>query len=161
MLATGQTERAIAAFDQVIARGGAGDQYSYLFRGRAQMAKGDIDAAMIDFDRALAISPSSTDALLARGMAWTRKRNFESALKDLDQALSKDERVESYLARGRVYEEQGNAERAMADFRRATELPPKNVFDVIAQVDAKKRMDEINKRVPCGTARANGTDTCL
>ena len=44
MVATGQHERAIVAFDQVIDRG-VDDPLPYLLRGKALLTKGDVDRA--------------------------------------------------------------------------------------------------------------------
>jgi hypothetical protein len=54
-----------------------------------------------------------------------------------------------------VYEAQGKSDLAVADLRKATTLAPKNIFDTVAQAGAKKRIDELAKRVPCGAADRN------
>jgi hypothetical protein len=64
--------------------------------------------------------------------------------------------------RGQIHEAQGDASGAIADFRKATELPPKGFFDLMAQADAKKRVDRLGRNIPCGTSgRAGDRDTCL
>ncbi len=66
--------------------------------------------------------------------------------------------LEAYYARGRLYQEHGRAELATADFRKAIELHAKTFFDVVAQADAKKRLETLGKQIPCG---ASGNATCL
>jgi hypothetical protein len=41
-------------------------------------------------------------------------------------------------------------------------LAPKSPFDVLAQAEARKHIDQLAKRVPCGGAgRTGGNETCL
>jgi tetratricopeptide (TPR) repeat protein len=161
MVATGQHERAIVAFDQVIGRG-MDDPFPYLLRGKALLTKGELDGAMADFNQALKLRPTYAEALAARGMGWSKKKDYTNALADLDQAIAQEERVESYYARAQIYETQGNADRAVADFRKAIELAPKGVFDAVAQASAKKRIEQLSKQVPCaGAGRTSGSETCL
>src|SRR5262249_36582654 len=67
-----------------------------------------------------------------------------------------------------VYVSQGKADRAVADFRRATELAPRNPFDVTAQADARKQIEQLSRQIPCGNAsrggapsQGGGNATCL
>jgi hypothetical protein len=69
---------------------------------------------------------------------------------DLDRAISQKETVESYFARAKIYEAQNNPEKATDDFRRATQLTPAGVFDVLAQAESKRKIQELSKRLPCG-----------
>jgi hypothetical protein len=64
--------------------------------------------------------------------------------------------------RAQIHEQQGNTDRAVADFRKATELAPKGVLDAIAQASAKKRIERLGKSIPCGSSgRGSAGDTCL
>jgi hypothetical protein len=84
------------------------------------------------------------------------------ALSDLNQALDKQETVEGYFARARIYEQRNDVPHATADFRRATELNPKGVFDILAQAESKKHIQQLSKRLPCGNAgRADNDGACL
>jgi len=161
MWATGQTERAIVAYDEVIDRNKK-DPFPYFLRGKALLAKGEVDRAMLDFNQALKLKPKYAEALAARGMSWSKKKEYVAALADLDEAIAQEERVESYYARAQVYETKGDADRAVADFRKATELSPKGLFDVVAQAAAKKRIEQLGKRLPCSPGSGgSSTDTCL
>ena len=55
----------------------------------------------------------------------------------------------------------GNTDRAIADFRRATEFPSKGLFDAAAQAEARKHIEQVGKRVPCSSGRTTNSDTCL
>jgi tetratricopeptide (TPR) repeat protein len=98
----------------------------------------------------------------AASLLAQRKHEYANALADLDQAIAQEDRVESYYARAQVYETQGNADRAVADFRKASELAPKGPFDLAAQADAKKHIEQLSKRLPCaGSGHGSANDTCL
>ena len=118
------------------------NSFAFLLRGKALLTQGELDRAMADFNEALTIKPKYSEALAARGMVWSKKRDFGNALADLDQSIAQEERVESYYMRAQIYEAQGNSERAVADFHKATELPPKGLFDAIAQANAKKQIEQ-------------------
>jgi tetratricopeptide (TPR) repeat protein len=84
-------------------------------------------------------------------------------MSDLDRAIALDgSSVESYFGRAGVFEAQGKAERAIVDLRKAIDLKPKNVFEALAQTDAKKRIEQFEKRVPCGGAGSTAAgESCL
>jgi cytochrome c-type biogenesis protein CcmH/NrfG len=56
-------------------------------RADAQLAKGNVSAALADYDMALRISPSNPDLYLFRGRAQERALAFDRAIPDLDRAL--------------------------------------------------------------------------
>jgi tetratricopeptide (TPR) repeat protein len=161
MMATGQMERAIVAFDRAIEQDIERPK-AHVLRGRVLLLKGDLDDAMVDFDRALTLNPKFAEGLSARGLGWFRKREYSKALADLDRAIELQAHLDAYYTRAQVHEAQGNADRAIADFRRATQLTPQSAFDALAQTDAKKRIEQLSKRVPCGGAGSGGDNpTCL
>jgi uncharacterized protein HemY len=84
---------------------------------------------------------------------------YSKALDDLDRAISQKETVESYFARAKVYEAQNNPKKATDDFRRASQLTAASVFDILAQAESKRKIQELSKRVPCGGSGQTGT--CL
>ena len=96
----------------------------------------------------------------ARGAALLKKNDYAGALADLDKATSLDQaNAESYYVRARVYEAQGKSELAIADLRKASEFPPKSVFESLAQANAKKRIQELTKAIPCSAPGEGGS--CL
>ena len=95
-------------------------------------------------------------------MVWSAMREYSKALQDLDQAITRQETVENYLARAKVNEARNDIEKASADFRRATEFAPKNVFETLAQAQAKQKIQQLSKRVPCGSmGRTEAGGACL
>jgi tetratricopeptide (TPR) repeat protein len=132
---------------------GTTDPVPYLLRGQAFNRKGSFDKAISDFNRALELRPGFADALLERGNIWLQRRDYDHVLADFDRAIQSDpNRIVIYASRASVYEAQGKRDLAIADLRRATGLEPKNAFETLAQASAKKRIDELAKRNPCGDA---------
>jgi len=84
---------------------------------------------------------------------------YGKAREDLDRAISQKETVEGYFSRAKVHEAQNNAKRATDDYRRATQLTPFGVFDVLAQAESRRKIQELSKRLPCGGG--GQTSTCL
>jgi tetratricopeptide (TPR) repeat protein len=161
MLTSGQFDRAIVALGQVIARS-TDDVPSRVLRARAYLSKNDTSNAMLDLNYALTARPDNAEALTVRGLGWSALHEYANALNDLNQALGKLETVEGYFARAKIYELRNDVPNATADFRRATELKPKGIFDLLAQAEAKKRIQSLSKRVPCGnTGRPATEGECL
>jgi cytochrome c-type biogenesis protein CcmH/NrfG len=72
------------------------------------------------------------------------------------------ETVERYFTRATIYEAQNNFDKATSDYRSATQLAPKNVFDILAQAQAKQKIQQLSKKIPCGnSAHGNKDETCL
>jgi tetratricopeptide (TPR) repeat protein len=60
-----------------------------------------------------------------RGGAYIRKREYDLAIQDLDQAIRRDPKsATSFYARGGVYNVQGQFDRAIQDFDQAIRLKP-------------------------------------
>jgi siroheme synthase len=104
--------------------------------------------------------PGDPELLTVRGLIRSAMQDYGRAIDDLTEAVAKRETVEIYIARGKAYEAKNDAQRAAADFRRATELAPKNVFDVVVQAAAKQKVEQLSKRIPCGSSDGIGR-TCL
>ena len=86
-------------------------------------------------------------------------REYAKALEDLDAAIAQKETVENLFVRAKVYEALNKPDKAAENYRRATELAPISVFDLLAQAESKRKIQEFSKRVPCGGGQQSGT--CL
>ena len=114
---------------------------------------------MSDLNHVLTARPGYAEALAVRGIAWSAMLEYGKARDDLDRAIAQKQTVESYFARAKVYEAQNNPKKATDDFRHATELTPGSVFDALAQAESKRKIQELSKRLPCGSGAQTGT--CL
>ncbi len=101
----------------------------YVGRGNRALDRGDLDAAIADYNRALAIDGRSAFALADRALAQMRKKNALLAQKDLDAAFAIDSRNPVvFRGRGWLALDAGNATDAVADFTQSLELEPGNEY---------------------------------
>lgn len=95
----------------------------YTMRGVAYRQMGNTESAILDFNKALQIAPTSSYALAER--AWTKdmlKQDAE-ALKDYTSAITYAEpNAWLYIQRGRMYQSTGDSLKAKADFETALQL---------------------------------------
>lgn len=163
MLVSGQYDRAIVALNQLIGKAAAFDTFARVLRARAYLARKDTADAMADLNLVLGTHPNDADALRLRGIAFSGLREYDKALDDLSKAIAVRETVESYFARAKIYEVQNNIDKATDDFRKATQLAATSVFDVLAQAELKRKIQQLSKRIPCGGLAKAPSDggTCL
>jgi tetratricopeptide (TPR) repeat protein len=160
MLTSGQFDRAVVALDQVIAK--SKEPFPRVLRARAYLAKGDSAAAMSDLNEVLALRPGDPEAHALRGIALLKMHDYDKALDDLNQALTRQPTLEGFFARAQVYEAQDNVQKATDDYRSASLMTPRSVFELLAQAQAKKKLQDLPKRLPCGSVgRASSDGTCL
>ena len=158
LLTSGQFDRAVVSFNQIVGKM-TDDTLVRILRARAFAAMNKPADAMSDLDYVLNLRPGFADALVVRGLVWSAMTEYGKARDDLDRAISQKETVESYFARAKVFEAQNNPKKATDDYRRATQLTAAGVFDVLAQAEAKRKIQELSKRLPCGGSGQAGT--CL
>jgi tetratricopeptide (TPR) repeat protein len=97
----------------------------HIREGRKLLVQGAHQAALAEFDRALAISPYLAEAHYHRGLAHEATGNVEQALADFDQALRCDpQHAHSFLHRGRIRTEKGELDLALADFDQVMMMRP-------------------------------------
>jgi len=131
-LDTGDYEAARTAYNEVIAREDPETLVvAYANRCIANGELDDSDAAVADCTAALeAIDAHGVpegvrreEILNNRAVVYIRKRDRESAIADLDEAIALDpEYVEAYANRGRAYNDLDDYARALEDLDKAAEL---------------------------------------
>ena len=98
---------------------------AYNNRGLAFDESGQVDRAIADFDRAIAINPSYSDAYYNRGTVFYKTGLFKAAMDDFDRTIALDpEYYKAYNNRGAVYYTMEEFDRAIADYDRAIVLNP-------------------------------------
>ncbi len=99
---------------------------THVNRGILYLRRGDVDAAMRDFDRAMQLDPDEPEAYLNRGSALLKREQTQNAVGMFNQALEKNTtRPElAYYARGVAHELLGNLRGAYQDYTRASQLAP-------------------------------------
>jgi tetratricopeptide (TPR) repeat protein len=92
---------------------------THLDHGRACFDKGEIDRAIADYDKAIALNPNIATAYANRGLAYRKKG-------EVDRAIALDpEDAAAYFNRGLAHESKGEVDRAIADYSKAIEVNPK------------------------------------
>ena len=100
---------------------------THVNRGILRSRMGKMDAALADFDAALALDPEQPEAYLNKGVVLIRQHNSDAALPLFTMAIEKKTRrpALAYYGRGIAHEELGNLRSAYADYKRAVAEEPK------------------------------------
>lgn len=100
---------------------------TYVNRGIVRMVAGHFNDADADFNAALALDQSLSDAWLNKGFLRLRKGNGREALPLLQKGIDMGARRQAlaYFARGVAYEQMGEFKSAYADLKRARDLEPR------------------------------------
>lgn len=125
----------------------------FMKRAEASSEKGDLDAALVDFGKAIEMKPDSFQAYLERGIAHLNKKAFELAISDLGKAVDLNPKsAMAWSNRGDAYEKKGDAAKAKADYQKAVDLdanvePAKSgLAKIVAdELKAQKEAEEARK----------------
>ncbi|MEP6788926.1 MAG: TonB family protein [Acidobacteriota bacterium] len=99
----------------------------YEKRANASFAKGDTDAALTDYSKAIEMNASSIGSLLGRAAAYLKKGSYVQAIADCSKMLELNPKsAVAYSLRGEVYEQKGDAALASADYKKALDLDAAN-----------------------------------
>ena len=87
-------------------------------------SKGDLDGAMADYNRVIALKPKDPEAYKLRGDDKEKKHDFDGGIAtDFDIAISLDDKsADAYMSRAVLKREKGDLDGAMADFGKAIDL---------------------------------------
>ena len=98
---------------------------AYDGRGAALWAQGEVDRAIMDYSKALALDPKFSEAYYNRGTAYSKRGETDRAIADFTRALELfPGYTDAYINRGAAYWTKKEGERAVSDFSRALELNP-------------------------------------
>ncbi len=107
---------------------------AYYNRGNAHSAKGDVAAAIADYDEAIKLDPKNASALTNRGTAHSEKGDADAAVADFDEAIKRNPRFASaYFNRANAYAARADADRAIADYTSSIRYDRRNVNAFIAR----------------------------
>ena len=148
----------------------------YNNRGIAYSKKGNFDRAIVDFNKAIELSPDYDEAYNNRGFSYSKKGNFDRAIDDYGEAIKIDPNsFVAYNNRGLAYDKQGNFDLAIDDFNKVIKIDSELVdaYDNLARTYIrkgdfnamagfrkiiKKKPDCISKSVPCYIIFRVGSD---
>lgn len=99
---------------------------SYNARGGIWAQQGQLDRAIADFSRAIALKPGDILALMRRADTWYDKQAFDKAIGDYSKVIEKHPELaaSAYFKRGRAWHHEAEFERAVADYRKAVQISP-------------------------------------
>ena len=96
--------------------------------GYAYKLKGDIERALPDYDKAIALDPRCVIAYINRGIAYYRKDQYDVAIEDFTKAIENEAPAAKlgvpYINRGHCWFMKRETERALADYNRSIALDP-------------------------------------
>lgn len=95
-------------------------------RGILKMRDGRTDAAIVDFDAAIAADPEQAEAYLNKGVALSKKDGWANALPLFTLAIEKktSKPALAYFGRGVAHELTGDVRSAYNDYKMASTLEP-------------------------------------
>ncbi|MBW8307023.1 MAG: tetratricopeptide repeat protein [Thiobacillus sp.] len=89
-------------------------------RGYSNVKRGDLQASIEDFTRALRVDPRYRNAYQNRAIAYMKLGDYPAALRDANTAIQLyPEDPSGFTARGVIYRSKGELDLAMADFEHA------------------------------------------
>lgn len=97
----------------------------YSQRARAEILANDLEPALGDATKALALNPQDANAFNVRGLVNKTKKNYEAAIKDFTEAIRLEPTSpKAYVNRSGSYMETKDMEKALVDANKAIELAP-------------------------------------
>jgi regulator of sirC expression with transglutaminase-like and TPR domain len=107
-------------------------------RGTAYLRKGQYDAAIGEYNKALQINPRSAVAYYNRSVAYTSKGQYDKAVTDCSSALQLNPSdAKSYYSRGVSHWHLGSKNKAIKDLQSAAKLQHKGAQDFLASMGVK------------------------
>jgi tetratricopeptide (TPR) repeat protein len=117
-----------AVFSAMLLSEGCGIDRGYrsrilLRRGNGHFDKGEFEAAVADYTKAIELKSDYAEAYYNRGNAYDNKGDKDRAIADYNRAIEiKSDFAEAYSHRGYAYADKGDKDRAIADFRESLKL---------------------------------------
>jgi tetratricopeptide (TPR) repeat protein len=124
MLKAGRYAEAIQFLNRAVAAD-TGMVNAYLLRGRANVALGQTELAVLDFTKVIQLQPASTDAFVERAAIHLRTNDYRAVVDDCGEAITRNPKLTyAYTLRGIAFREMGNLAKSLEDFNQAVELAP-------------------------------------
>ena len=124
-------ERKIRGCTEIINRGSQENRkiraIAYNSRGYAYFNKGEYDAAIADYTKAIELDPKDAIAYNNRGYAYLDKGEYDAAIADYTKAITINPKYAlGYGNRCAAYNQKGKYDQAIADCTQAIKITPNN-----------------------------------
>jgi superkiller protein 3 len=97
--------------------------------GFDEARKGNLDAAIGYFNKAISLDEKNSHAYLGLGNAYSQKGDTDNAIGYFNKAISLDEKnSHAYVGLGNAYSRKGDADKAIGYFNKAISLDEKNHY---------------------------------
>jgi len=116
---------------------------NHYHQGMRELDRGNLDAAVGEFQRSLALNPNYAEGYAGLAMVWANKGDFAKAYEQIDRALGKnDKSLDSRILKGRIIamEHKGDdwVDKAVKEFDRAAALNPSSPKPLYYKAEALK-----------------------
>jgi len=167
------SEQALAMYQKalMIDPDDPGNDEIYVNMGIAYQDLGDLESAMMMYQRALGIDPGNANALINWGVALGLQKKFVEAIAKFEQAIEKDRRhPDAYVNWGYALGLQGQFDDAYERFRVAEEIAPNyaavysnwaEILEKDNQAEKAVQMNQRAKQLLDGTDRAQQRVVCM
>ena len=123
------TQKAVNICDEAISQSTSRNNKAanHVNRGILLMRGGNLDAARIDYEKAIKLKPDLRDAYVNYGALLIHNEDYDGALRALDKAIEGEGTTnlhEALYNRAIVYDRQNRFREAYLDLKRALELRP-------------------------------------
>jgi tetratricopeptide (TPR) repeat protein len=155
VLQTGIWKNSITLWSHVIEKDPERVPVAYINRGVILLNKGEIEKALEDFDRAIAINPLAYKAHNNRGLVFFLRKQYDIALAAFNEATAiEPSYVDAYFNRGLTFAATGRPAEAIEEFNRAIDLNPSDsaiyyrrglVF--VAVGDLERGIEDLNRAI--------------
>ena len=120
------------------------DKRDYIKLGIAKAAKGDVQGAIAELDRAIEVDPGNAVAYANRGAAKILAGNPQGAIADLDKAIEINPGdAAAYGERGNAKARKGDLDGAIEDFTKVIEIDPADAAAYGERGNAKARKGDL------------------
>jgi tetratricopeptide (TPR) repeat protein len=94
-------------------------------QGKGHFDKGEFEAAIADYTKAIEMKPDDAKAYFNRGAAYSAKGDMDLAIANYTKAIEmKPDDADAYFNRGNAYSAKGDKDLAIADYTKAIEIKP-------------------------------------
>jgi tetratricopeptide (TPR) repeat protein len=122
---TGIWSNAVGLWSYVIQKEPEKVPFVYYNRGVAFFRAGQMDRAIEDYSRAIALDPSYSKAYVNRGFVFEKISRSDKAIADYDKAVMLNPLdAQTFNNRGAIFEKAGELDKAIADYDKVIELTP-------------------------------------